>query len=710
MNALIVFVLLGCAVSTGLAQTWQLTNPTTVSMHGDCSADNDCFGPLPSPDTDGFLAGAYVPGGLGFDYAVTRGADAKENTVPPFCQANATWSQSEIFARAILDGDNTNLLTIYYGISTECLAGADIDYLATGNVHLMMTVTLDITGAPAGFPVVVDYQWDHLGGFGGPSEAVDEDRGFSRGTLIINGRGDVLQGQFVFGVPTSGGLGFNKKINQTDTLRRHVGDQIQLSLDFEIDARVAPPWPQPPMFARQDLDRSTATQWGKITLSLGTPIITTPPDSLYAAWLEYSVDIGGDAELSDPTPDSNEVYDPGDAFAWGFVQPPGGVPGIFDDASVFLIDPPPSSPDPSVPAISRAPVGSGVLPAAVADLYLDLDGIDNLDFDVTQFAYGPGDSSIGPFLSPCIFSGENVFVSYDDDPAEHYTAPSSVPVNSWSPWNGDTYGTLARRDEVTGLVVVPFPPGYKVFEYTFVPESGISPNMAPDPDSSEDRDDDVDALDFQDGQCSVAYFSVDHEAKYGLDPGIIYEAGPGAFSGVIFPVDLGISGGTDIDAFEFAWIFDGSAMRNGLALLFSVNDNDPLTPDDESGGLDPRMIYASFLNGTNFPYLANPLIEDVDAITCWGTALFTQYAPPATCRPPDSLTIRYDPVSITFTLDFYAPNDGTYEIYSTTSPNAPFPGPVWILQVTITALQGHVSWDDPLGPNYKRYTARQVCP
>jgi hypothetical protein len=711
MTLRVLFFLLASALSVAQAQVWQLTNPTTVRMTGTCSGDNDCYGLLPSPDTDLFGANAFVPGGLGFDYAVTRGADAKENTVPPFCQAQATWSQSEIFARAILDGDNTDLLTVYYGVTTECLAGRDIDYLATGHVHLQMTVTLDITGGPPGFPVVIDYSWDHFGGFGGPSEAVDEDSGSSRGTATLTGRGDLLQGQFVFGVPTSGGLGFNKKINQADTLRRHIGGQIQLTLDFEIDARVAPPHPTPPMVARQDLDRSTASQWGKIALSLGTPIITTPPDSLHAAWLEYSVDIGGDAELSDPTPDGNEVYDPGDAFVWGAVQPPGGVPGIFDDTTVFAgVDPPPSSPDLGLPPVTRAPVGSGILPAAVADLYFDLDGIDYLDFDLSQFAYGPGDPSIGPFLSPCIFSGENVFVSYDDDSAEHYAAAASVPVSSRSPWNSDTYGTLARRDEVTGLVIVPFPPGYKVFEYPFVPESGVSPNMVPDPDILEDADDDVDGLDFRDGQCSVAYISADHEAKYGLDPGIIYEVVPGGLGAVIDQADLGILPGTDIDAFEFAWIFDASAMRNGLALLFSVDDNDPMTPADESGGLDPRMIYASFLNGANFPYLANPLIEDVDAIACWGTALFSQYTTPPACPPPDSLTIRFDPANNVLTLDFYAPNDGTYEIYSTTSPNASFPDPAWILQVTITAPQGHNSWDGAIGSNYTRYTVRQVCP
>jgi hypothetical protein len=149
-----------------------------------------------------------------------------------------------------------------------------------------------------------------------------------------------------------------------------------------------------------------------------------------------------------------------------------------------------------------------------------------------------------------------------------------------------------------------------------------------------------------------------------------------------------------IDAFEFSWIFDTTAMRNGMALLFSVDDNDPLAPADESGRLDPRVICASFLDGVNFPYIASPLIEDVDVIACWGASVFAQYTTPPTCPPPDSLTIRTDPANNVVTLDFYAPKDGSYQIYSTTSNTANFPDLAWILVMTITAPQGHNSWDD----------------
>lgn len=710
-NKLLILLAVVTIAGSASAQQWQLTNPTTVRIRGECSADNDCFGPLPSPDLDNISAIAFVPGGLGFDWAVARGTEVSENTPPGICQQQATWSQAGIFARAIIDGDNSNLMTIYYGVTAECLAGRDIDYAADGHVTLNMTATMDIVSGPPGFPVIINYSWDHFGGFGGPSEAVDEDSGSSRGTMTLSGRGELLQGQFNFGHP-SGANGWNKRINQSDTLRRHIGGQVQVAVALNIDTRVFPPHPTPPMAARQDLDRSSASQWGKITLSLGTPIIQTPPDSLYAAWLEYSVDIGSDAELSDPTTDGNEVYDPGDAYPWQVILPPGGTPGFFDDANAFGgIDPWPTTPDFGIPPATRAPVGSGIAPGAVRDLFFDLDGLDYLNFDLQQFAFGPGDPSIGQFLTPCIFAGEYLFVSYDDDAADHYTNSFSVAVDGFSPWNFDTYGTAARRDEITGMVAVPFFPGYSVFEYNFLAEGGLSGSLAPDPDLAEDFDDDVDALDLRDGQCATAYFSVDHEAAYGLDPATIYEIVAGGYSAVITPVHLGLLPGTDVDAFEFAWIFDGTAMRNGLAVLFSVDDNDPLTPEDESGGLDPKMIYASFLNGAADPYLAQPLREDIDAIACWSSGLFTGYASPPGCPPPDSLVIRYDWANGIATLTFRAPNDGVYEIYSTTSMNASFPDPAWLPEVIITALPGQVSWDDPnTAAVNKRYVVIQHCP
>ncbi|NIM50720.1 MAG: hypothetical protein GTO22_15960, partial [Gemmatimonadales bacterium] len=56
-----------------------------------------------------------------------------------------------------------------------------------------------------------------------------------------------------------------------------------------------------------------------------------------------------------------------------------------------------------------------------------------------------------------------------------------------------------------------------------------------------------------------------------------------------------------------------------LAVAFSVDEDDPNTPMDESGGplMDPRMIYYSVLIGWNAPLLNQPLDDDVDALTIW---------------------------------------------------------------------------------------------
>jgi len=55
-----------------------------------------------------------------------------------------------------------------------------------------------------------------------------------------------------------------------------------------------------------------------------------------------------------------------------------------------------------------------------------------------------------------------------------------------------------------------------------------------------------------------------------------------------------------------------------LAVLFSVDEDDPLTPTvDESGGLEPRMIYQSYLTGRSTRLLEQPLADDIDALTNW---------------------------------------------------------------------------------------------
>jgi hypothetical protein len=159
-------------------------------------------------------------------------------------------------------------------------------------------------------------------------------------------------------------------------------------------------------------------------------------------------------------------------------------------------------------------------------------------------------------------------------------------------------------------------------------------HVLPDPVVTDNQDDDVDALDMipvngSYSPCSEWYISVDHEAAYNhlsipspfLDPGAIYEVIGGAPVEVVNSTHHGLIAGTDIDAFEFAWVWDFNEDRFGLALLFSVDDDDPLTADDESGGLYPQRIYYSFLDGTHHIYSSNLLRDDVDALTNWHHSL-----------------------------------------------------------------------------------------
>lgn len=159
-------------------------------------------------------------------------------------------------------------------------------------------------------------------------------------------------------------------------------------------------------------------------------------------------------------------------------------------------------------------------------------------------------------------------------------------------------------------------------------ETEVHPDLAPDP-GTEDDDDDVDALDMLHTTpgCETFWFSADHEARAILHPGIIYASSPGGGPiPVIRPnVHLGIPGDgenayVDIDAFEWVFLPDMSDPTiQYLAVLFSVDDDDPTTLLDESGGLNPNQIYASFLNGTHFKlfYPTDNLDDDIDAIANW---------------------------------------------------------------------------------------------
>lgn len=340
----------------------------------------------------------------------------------------------------------------------------------------------------------------------------------------------------------------------------------------------------------------------------------------------FSLDIGSDTELSDPQANLNEIFDPGDCYYNNkIVLPAGGADGLVNDVRIFQTDP---MPKPGVPGTS-APVGSGVqVPYAS---YFDMDGVDRL---LTSLRNTVNGNIIPYFPDLAIHFPDYVYVSFDDDTAPNYTfVQGSVPVNSASPITSGTFGTSSAKDEIRQLDLKgssgtppPFSPS---MNNAVTDEKELHPQLSQNPDNGQTADDDVDALDvfYNIPDPFVTYFTADHEALY-LDPvnnspllsSSIYESvgsglGVFQFANVINAPELGILPETDIDAFEFVWLWNNEIQNPALAVLFSVDDDDPLTPLNESGLLNPAMIYYSFLNGSNFPFLQEPLDEDIDAIT-----------------------------------------------------------------------------------------------
>jgi len=344
--------------------------------------------------------------------------------------------------------------------------------------------------------------------------------------------------------------------------------------------------------------------------------------------LEFSLDIGSDKELSDPQMDGDEAFDPGDVYLWRSapVLPPGRNGFKDDGMRIFGQDPPPI---PGIPQ-SRVPVGAGFPPEFWFEFYpqyFDLDGHDQLDFETMEFIHPeePMGHFIHRFPSNCVHEARYLMVSFDDDMAPGWIwMPPDVPVVVPSPV-GAIYGMTAGQDEVVG-VSLPWgvPPLPVAVAYPFVDEGGVHQSLLPNPDPGDPEDDDVDSLDIvgNEGDCPFYYFTADHEANMGLDPGHIYLARNGLAPPIKVidrTIHLGLPPGTDVDGFEFVWInlpmIPGAQV---LAIVFSVDEDDPVTMQiDESGGLDPRMIYWSTFQGISNPLLQRPLHDDVDAITAW---------------------------------------------------------------------------------------------
>lgn len=330
--------------------------------------------------------------------------------------------------------------------------------------------------------------------------------------------------------------------------------------------------------------------------------------------LLFSLDIGSDTEISDyVTTAADEELDPGDIYAGSSISDDTFRTEL-DDVSIFGFDPDPIQ---SVLA-TAAPVGT---PAASYSDYFDLDGYDRLNLSLSWIGID-GEALAQPILAnrpeiadmKCVARLKHLSVSFhDDDDSRGWRAPAGprIPVDS-APDNG----TWASPTE---LVFVDVTAGGWL---PALSEDDVHDGLYPTPYVNAEADDDVDAADyvFESG-CNHEYFSADDEGPLSLHPGWVYEVMPGSPPAPrITNAMLGVAIGTDIDAVEFAYVKlpppYGPMRPWAFALLYSVGADRPGSPTDESGGLNPGSVHASFLDGFSWEILPAAGFEfaNIDAI------------------------------------------------------------------------------------------------
>ncbi|MEM9056234.1 MAG: thrombospondin type 3 repeat-containing protein [Pseudomonadota bacterium] len=383
---------------------------------------------------------------------------------------------------------------------------------------------------------------------------------------------------------------------------------------------------------RAPVGRLRALATAVAALAAGTAIAN--PGNPFPANLHFSLDIGSDKEISDPFGAAPEDVDPGDvhvssSFSGTLV---GAAPPVIDDAALLGagIDPFPIQGLPG----SAAPVGAGI---ALYGQYFDLDGLDQTDIDFRSVFDEAGQPLAAPVKqealpSDCTHSWRNLILSFDDDASAGWGAAVARRVATEGPSSaGGLYGATGANDELLSIGVNAA--GMVVSRRPTADERTVHIDLGRNPDGgAEQQDDDTDALDLTFDACVSVLFSADHEGFASptgvLDPGVIYLVLPAGGTPVplVTQAVLGILDGTDIDAFEFVYAPLQGADPGTLALtlLFSVDEDDATTPGvDESGGLDPTTIYASYLTGSSFPFIDGPSsgFDDVDGLTNWREAV-----------------------------------------------------------------------------------------
>lgn len=617
--------------------------------------------------------------------------DFKDHLTVPWVQGGTTWFGVPYdYISALSYPVRVNSCgTVRGNISAHCYVGGDgtgtvlIDWYNWASVYALLEpvyhahawstywyeTTVQVMpggGYNVGDTIELYYQYHFSGAGITEHENVIEDPVSTINTCDLNGN-SIIGNLYDFANPP--GLTGWRRETTDGTMMVVVGDTLRFDFHSVNKAEINPPglW-----LMGGQYDYAQSKFRGKITLSLDS--IPLPPQFQpgYSPKIEFSLDIGSDAELSDPNQNSNEVFDPGDAYLLkgAFISTPQN--GIKDDAMIYGYDPSPVPGD----LTSNVPCGSGVFDPLP---YFNLNGMDNMQASLSGMTYGPGFPSIQYYDDSLVFMARHLLISYDDDGPENWSYNSfgfqSVPVNSQSPMSIDTFGKTSKADEVIAADFDPYQvPSFPFSIDSLWSEADVHPNLAPNPDLGEEPDNDVNALNYFPNQNidGIFYFTPNSEATHvnpatllPLNPGSVYQViSPGNFVEVVNPVThLGLLDGTDINAFSFGWVYDSIQGRLGLALLFSVDMDDWTTVQDESGGLDPSMIYFSFLDGSHKEFSGTTLKDNIDAITIVPHS-FNGYAlPPLSCDPPTSLNVTTTPTdaALMWTEPLPPPANG-YEI------------------------------------------------
>jgi len=358
----------------------------------------------------------------------------------------------------------------------------------------------------------------------------------------------------------------------------------------------------------------------------------------------YSTDLGGDMDLSDPSGNGIANWmDCGAIYRVNEQAQPDPVPVLWKDddpldGGVWTGVPFNSAPQPMPgQATPPGPSFSGFIPEqTVADAYaayFDLDGEDQVISPPVNIVKG-FQLTATEFAAAGIYVPglNNVRLSFENDDAPGWFDQSHVSdVPSLVKTDND-FETYIAGIRCSGSL-----PNTAIVECD-ERQMGLYPYM---PSAGQDHDDDVDALDWHKENDAFAdrYFTVDHEAHLGLDPGDIYHTKNDGTVNIQMVIDdvnqIGVLDDTDVDAWEFVNIdidcaetLFGTDFVNGLnpnlnvlAAIFSVDQDDPdTTAVDESGGLNPSVIYmtnlasqyAAVSGDYSGVFSENPLIENVD--------------------------------------------------------------------------------------------------